>query len=186
MIFKASRNSSIVYALYPAYIDPCDCFCLLELSMVIWNENLPTETLWLAFLVIFLKKEKCPPRTCLKLHLPIYLHKHLFIISSWHVGYLTHSGRVTHISISKLIIIGSDNGLSPGWCQAIIWTNAGILSIGPLRTNFSEISIEIHIFSLKKMYLKMSLGNWQPSCPGLNVLKALWEDTNSRPVKGSW
>ena len=31
--------------------------------------------------------------------------------------------------------------------QAIIWTNAGILLIGPLGTNFSEILIEIHIFS---------------------------------------
>ena len=38
---------------------------------------------------------------------------------------------------------GSDNGLSPGWRQAIIWTNAGILLIGPLGTNFSEILIEI-------------------------------------------
>ena len=32
-----------------------------------------------------------------------------------------------YICISILTIIGSDNGLSPGWCQAIIWTNAGIL-----------------------------------------------------------
>ena len=45
---------------------------------------------------------------------------------------LTHWGRVTHICVSKLIIIGSDNGLSPGRRQAIIWTNAEILSIGPL------------------------------------------------------
>ena len=30
--------------------------------------------------------------------------------------------------------------------QAIIWTNAGILSIRTLGTNFSEISSEIHIF----------------------------------------
>ena len=46
---------------------------------------------------------------------------------------------------SKLTIIGSDNGLSPGRRQAIIWTNAGtcILLIGPLGTNFSEILIEI-------------------------------------------
>ena len=29
-------------------------------------------------------------------------------------------------------IIGSDNGLSPGRRQAIIWTNAGILLIGSL------------------------------------------------------
>ena len=44
-----------------------------------------------------------------------------------------------------LAITGSDNGLLPGWHQAIIWTNAGILLIGPLGTNFSEILIEIHI-----------------------------------------
>ena len=42
---------------------------------------------------------------------------------------LTHWGRVTHICVSKLTIIGSDNGLSPGRRQAIIWTNAGILLI---------------------------------------------------------
>ena len=30
--------------------------------------------------------------------------------------------RVTHICVSKLTIIGLDNGLSPGRCQAIIWT----------------------------------------------------------------
>ena len=44
---------------------------------------------------------------------------------------LVHWGQVTHIGISKLIIIGSDNGLSPGQHQAIILTNAGILLIGP-------------------------------------------------------
>ena len=43
---------------------------------------------------------------------------------------LTHWGRVTHKCVSKLTIIGSDNGLSPGRRQAIIWTNAGILLIG--------------------------------------------------------
>ena len=74
---------------------------------------------------------------------------------------LTHCGRVTHICICKLIIIGSDNGLSPGRRPAIIWTNAGILSIGPLGTNFSEISIEIHTFPFKKMHLKMSSAKWR-------------------------
>ena len=47
-------------------------------------------------------------------------------------------------------IIGSDNGLSPGWCQAIICTNAGILLIRTLGTNFGEILGKIHAFSLKK------------------------------------
>ena len=52
---------------------------------------------------------------------------------------LTHWGRMRHICVGKLTIIGSANGLSPGRRQAIIWTNAGILLIGTLGTNFSEI-----------------------------------------------
>ena len=67
----------------------------------------------------------------------------------------THSGQVTHTCVSKLTIISSDNGLSPGRRQAIVWTNVGILLIGLLGTNFSEISIVIHTFSFKKMHLKM-------------------------------
>ena len=51
-------------------------------------------------------------------------------------------------------MIGSDNGLSPGRRQAIIWTNAEILLIGPLGINFSEILIEINRFSFKKMCLE--------------------------------
>ena len=83
---------------------------------------------------------------------------------------LTHWGRVTHICVGKLTINGSDNGLSPKRRQAIIWTNAGILLIGPLGTNFSEILSDIHTFSFKKMRLKMSSGKWRPFCLGLNVL----------------
>ena len=44
-----------------------------------------------------------------------------------------------HICVVKLTIIGSDNGLWPGWRQAIIWHNAGVLLIEPLGTNFIEI-----------------------------------------------
>ena len=36
--------------------------------------------------------------------------------------------------------------------QAIIETNAGLLSIGPLGTNFSEILIKIQNFSFMKMW----------------------------------
>ena len=82
---------------------------------------------------------------------------------------LTHWRRVTHICISKLTITGSDNGLSPRRRQATIWTIAGILLIGPLGTNFSEILIGIQTFSFKKMHLKMSSGKRRP-CLGLNVL----------------
>ena len=87
---------------------------------------------------------------------------------------LTHWGRVTHICVSKLTIIGSDNCLSPDRHQAIIWTNAGLLSIGPLRIYFSENLIKIQQFSLKKMHVKMSSGKWRPFCLGFNVLRALF------------
>ena len=86
---------------------------------------------------------------------------------------LTHWGRVTHICISELTIIVSDNGLSPGRRQAILWINAGILLIGPCGTNFSEILIAILIFSFTKTSLKVSSAKWPPFCLSLNVLKVL-------------
>ena len=85
-------------------------------------------------------------------------------------SWLTHWGWMTYIGASKVTITGSDNGLSPGWRQAMIWTNAGILLIGPLRTNFSGISIQIHTFSFQKVHLKKSSGKWRPFCVSLNVL----------------
>ena len=83
---------------------------------------------------------------------------------------LTHWSGVTHTCVGKLTIIASDNGLSHGRRQAIIWTNAGILLIEPLGTNFSETLITIHTFPFKKIHLKMSSGKWRPACLGLNVL----------------
>ena len=85
-------------------------------------------------------------------------------------GRITHWGRVTHICVGNLTIIVSDNGLSPDRRQAIIWTNAGILLIGTLGTNFGEFFIEIRTFSFKKMGLKVSSAKWRPSCLGLNVI----------------
>ena len=100
---------------------------------------------------------------------PIY-HNVNRCSSKWFFWTFTHWGRVTHICVGKLTIIGSDNGLSLVRRQAIIWTNAGLLSIGPLRTYFSENLIKIQQFSLKKMHVKMSSAKWRPSCLGLNVL----------------
>ena len=77
---------------------------------------------------------------------------------------------MTHICIGNQTIIDSDNGLSPDRRQAIIWNNVGILLSGPLGIVFSQISIEIHTFSFKKMHLKTSSAKWVPSCLGLNVL----------------
>ena len=106
---------------------------------------------------------------CLKLQFEHIVYNKAYLAT---ILILTHWGRVmqTHICVSKLSIIGSDNGLSPGRRQAIIWTNAGILVIEPLGTNFCEILIEIRIFAFKKMYLKISSGKWRPFCLGLNVL----------------
>ena len=77
-------------------------------------------------------------------------------------------GRVTHICVSKLTIIGSDNGFSLDRRQAITWTNAGILLTGPLGTNLSEIWSKILTF--KKMRLKVYSAKWRPFCLGLNLL----------------
>ena len=112
----------------------------------------------------------------------MYLKKYILII--WFHLWIyaddrgfTHWDRVTHICVVKLTIIGSDNGLSPGRRQATIWTNFGILLIGPLGTNFSGILIGIQTFSFKKMHLKMSSAKWRIFCLGLNVLinpKVIW------------
>ena len=97
---------------------------------------------------------------------------------------LTHWGRVTHKCVSNLTIIVSDNGLSPGRRQAITWTNAGILLIGPLGTNFSEIVIGIQTFSFQKMHLKMSSANGRLFSLGLNELMAC-QRTADQPLSES-
>ena len=91
------------------------------------------------------------------------------LLAACHWLALTHWSWVMHICISNLTFIGSDNGLSPGRHQAIIWTNAGILWIGPLGINFSENWIRIQTFSFQKMHLKMLSVKWCPFCLGLNV-----------------
>ena len=89
---------------------------------------------------------------------------------NWSRKILTHWGRVTHRCVSKLNIMGSNNGLSPGRRQAIIWTIAGKLLIGPLGTNINKNSIEIYALSFTKIHWKLSSGKWRPFCLGLNVL----------------
>ena len=90
--------------------------------------------------------------------------------NKWQAVTLTNDGRVMHIWVGKLYIIGSDNGLSPGRRQAIIWTKAGLLLTGSLGTNFNEILSKILTFSFKKICLNVSSAKWWPFCLGLNVL----------------
>ena len=79
--------------------------------------------------------------------------------------WLIHWCWVTHIYIHKLNNNDSGNGLSPDRRQSIIWTNAGILLIGPLGTNFN-----FNTSSFKKMHLKMSPGKLLLVCLSLNML----------------
>ena len=104
-----------------------------------------------------------------KLHIGIHITQAINLTSWRQQNHLTHWGKVAHICASNLTIIGSDNGLSSGQHQAMIWTNAGILLIGPLRTN-SEILIKIQTFSFNKKHLKVSSVQWQPFCFDFNEL----------------
>ena len=76
------------------------------------------------------------------------LHLRFYIV-------LTYWARVTHICVSKLTIIGSDNWLFLDWAHAIIRNNAGLILIWPIGTNFSEILIKIPKNSFKKMHVKL-------------------------------
>ena len=59
-------------------------------------------------------------------------------------------------SINSLRPGGSDNGLSQGRCKGVIGTSAGILLIGPLVTNFSEILRKFQELVFKNAVWKMA------------------------------
>ena len=113
---------------------------------------------------------------------------------------ITHWGLVTHICISKWAIIGSDNGLSPGRRQAIIWTNNGwyIVKWAPrnkLQWNLNQnsyIFIQENVFEI--VVWKMAAILSQPQCVKdqiemiliwiIVLLSAAWEDVNLAPAAG--
>ena len=92
---------------------------------------------------------------------------------------LTHWVPVMNICISKLTIIESDNDLSLGQCQAIIWTNAGILLIQIMGAHFGEILSKLHTVSFKKMHLKLLSGKWHPFLSWLQCVKTQQNATNN-------
>ena len=157
MIFiQGNAFQNVLSKISPVYTKPLLDQCWLLIGKVLWH-SLVAISQWLPSLLHAFSSVSVKIA-----HLKLL--QHLLGTSK-----LMHWGRVTHKCVSKLAIIASDNSLPPGRRQAIIWTNDGILLIRPLETNFSEISIEIRIFSFKKMHLKMS-GNWRSFCLGLNVL----------------
>ena len=105
---------------------------------------------------------------------PFYLCHHNDLILGQNE--LNHWGRVTHICMGDLTIIGSDNGLTPGRRQAITWSNAVILLIGPSGTNLSEILIKIHTFqgnAYKTVVCKTAAILSQPQCVRLSSARLL-------------
>ena len=86
--------------------------------------------------------------SCLEIENMQVFGKDIFFIKKW------HTGADSEVSFEMQGIYASNNGLSPVQRQAIIWSNADLLSIRPFGTNFSENSTEIQNFSLKKMHLK--------------------------------
>ena len=139
-----------------------DEFNILNIIFLNWCNDIK-ESFWINTMI---EQTKCLVRKTLL----VWYHYDKTWLCDTYNGMLTHWGRVTHIYVSNLTIIGSDNGLWPGRCQAIIWINAGISLNGPLGTNFSEILIKILTFSFMKMHLKVSSAKWRPFCLGLNVL----------------
>ena len=93
---------------------------------------------------------------------------------------LTHWCRVTHICVGNLVIIGSDNGLSPGRRQAIIRTNAGILLIEPLgkklQWNFNRNSnIFIQENAFESVVCEMAAILSRPQCvKSLHMMVYIW------------
>ena len=126
-------------------------FNLMMMMIIRWSTNIRYP-----FLVSYQNNE-------------IYIFRWILIFSNHLL--LTHSGRVTHICVNKLTIIGSDIGLLPGRHQDIIWTKAGILLIRTSGENFSEILKAkcIHFHSRKCI--------WNVVCKMAAVLyrvKSLW------------
>ena len=75
----------------------------------------------------------------------------------------THWGRVTHKCVGNLTIIGSDNGLSPGRCQAITWTNVEILLIVNRNSYIfiQENPFENVVFEMASNFSRPRCDKWQ-------------------------
>ena len=70
---------------------------------------------------------------------------------------LTYWDRVTHICVVNQPSLFGIMACQKGRRQAIVWSSAVILLIGPLETIFREILFEVFKFSFKKMIRKCRL-----------------------------
>ena len=84
-----------------------------------------------------------------------------FMCQKLNLTYLLHL--VPHMNCVGIV---SDNGLSLIRRQAIILPNAGLLSIAPSGTKYSEIWNKMQNVTVTKMHLKISSAKWRPFFPG--------------------
>ena len=105
-------------------------------------------------------------KCCITVHLYIPSRKQIYTAWCCQGSSLTHPHYCRIYASRDWINIGSGNGLAPNRWQAITWTNAVVLSIRPLGTNFSEILIKKQNSLFMEMHLKMSSAKWRPFCPG--------------------
>ena len=93
-----------------------------------------------------------------KIHLPRWTHS------------VTYWDRVTHICVGNLITIGSDNGLSPGRCQVIIWTNTGIHIVYWTTRNTPQWNVNRNSYIYIQGNTFVNVCKWRQFCLGLNML----------------
>ena len=80
--------------------------------------------------------------TCYAFKISLYMYS--FFESKFQEAVTSQINEWKYINMSRTYaIIGWDHGLSPVRHQAIIWTNAVLLSIKPLRINFTQIVFKI-------------------------------------------
>ena len=91
------------------------------------------------------------------------------------------------ISLKFVLEVPIDNK-PPGRHQVIIWTNAGILFIEFLGTNFNEISIKVYEFPFQKktfqnVIWKLAVSLSQPQCVNsLRPSDAIWQHKSGSPL----
>ena len=104
-------------------------------------------------------------------------HLHIWSITN-KTNYLIITHMLTYGKVDQALI-PSDTGVWPDRRQAISRTNVGILAIGPLRVNSSDILMKIQLFSFKKTKFKSSSAKCRPFCLGFKCDNGLG---NSKPL----
>ena len=138
MPFETGHSNSLITSLilfpycddFRHVLKECDC-CLIHEGEYGWHIGFDCTIFEIFFLstlrqnIVCLKqynKIPCSMRSIDYIRSSLDCEVTLFARSTICIS--THWGRMPHICVSKLTVIGLDNGLSPGRRQAIIWTNA--------------------------------------------------------------